>query len=294
MDPIGKALLAWYTHARRDLPWRAPRTTAWGVYVSEIMAQQTQVERVAPIWTEWMRRWPNPAALAAAKPADVLRAWGRLGYPRRALWMHAAATQMVEHHSGRVPRDEASLRALPGIGEYTAGAIRAFAFKQRAIVLDVNVRRVHTRIYSGVDAPSSSITNAERAHHQQFLPADPATAVELAQAVMEFGALVCTAKRPVCDACPVRKHCAWANAGFPVSAQKHRHRAKFDGTDRQCRGALMRVLREAPGPVPQSALEAAWADALQRQRCLDGLVADGLVVPIARNRFALPGDHAVR
>ena len=294
MDRIALALLAWYEQARRDLPWRSPRTSAWGVYVSEIMAQQTQVERVVPIWRAWMKRWPNAAALAAAKPADVLRAWDRLGYPRRALWMHQAATKIVNEHGGRVPRDEAALRSLPGVGEYTAGAILAFAFKQRALVLDVNVRRVHARIFFGTESPAASITNAEREHHENFLPQDNDTASTLAQAVMEFGALVCTAKNPACDTCPLRKQCAWAKAGFPSSATPKRKQPKFDGTDRQCRGALMRVLRDADGPVAHSQLEAAWADALQRERCLDGLVADGLVVPLARKRFALPGDHAVR
>lgn len=293
MDRIGIALLGWYEHAKRALPWRTSGTTAWGVYVSEIMAQQTQVERVAPIWTQWLQRWPNPTALAAATPADVLRAWDRLGYPRRALWMHAAAQQMVERHGGRVPRDPEALRALPGIGEYTAAAIRAFAFKQRAIVLDVNVRRVHSRIYFGNSAPSASITNAEREHHDAFLPTEAKTAATLAQAVMEFGALVCTARNPGCDDCPVRQHCAWARRGFPTPTITPRKQPKFDGTDRQCRGALMKVLRDADAPVGLSRLEAAWTDAMQRQRCIDGLVADGLVVAMSRKRFALPGDHAV-
>lgn len=258
------------------------------------MAQQTQVERVAPIWRAWIKRWPNAAALAAAKPADVLRAWDRLGYPRRALWMHQAATQMVARHGGRVPRDEMELRALPGVGEYTAAAIRAFAYGQRAVVLDVNVRRVHARLFFGTESPAASITNSEREHHERFLPQDDESASTLSQAVMEFGALVCTAKNPACTHCPVRKQCAWAKAGFPASSAPKRHQPKFDGTDRQCRGALMHVLRTAHGPVQHSTLEAAWADALQRERCLDGLVADGLVVPLARKRFALPGDYAVR
>ena len=256
------------------------------------MAQQTQVERVAPLWKQWMRRWPNPAALASARPADVLRAWDRLGYPRRALWMHQAAQQMVAEHNGRVPRTEAELRALPGIGEYTAAAIRAFAFKQRAIVLDVNVRRVHSRLYFGADSPPGAVTNAEREHHERFLPEDHLTASILSQAVMEFGALVCTAKNPKCAECPLRAHCTWFAAGSPAPGQRRRQ-PKFDGTDRQCRGILMKVLRDADGPVSASALERAWVDGLQRQRCLDGLVADGLVVPVARKRFALPGDHAV-
>lgn len=294
MDRIAAALLAWYEQARRDLPWRSSRVSAWGVYVSEIMAQQTQVERVAPIWKGWMKRWPNAAALAAAKPADVLRAWDRLGYPRRALWMHQAAQQIVEIHGGRVPRDQDALRALPGVGEYTAAAIRAFAFKERAVVLDVNVRRVHARLFFGTESPAASITNAERAHHERFLPADDATASTLAQAVMEFGALVCTARKPLCSSCSLRKQCAWAKAGFPAADTPKRKQPKFDGTDRQCRGALMRVLRDADGPVTHSALERAWSDALQRQRCLDGLVSDGLVVPLAKKRFALPGDHAVK
>lgn len=254
------------------------------------MAQQTQVERVAPIWQAWMKRWPNATALAAAKPADVLRAWDRLGYPRRALWMHQAATQMVAKHGGRVPRSETELRALPGVGEYTAGAIRAFAFKQRALVLDVNVRRVHARLFFGNESPTASITNSEREHHERFLPQDDESASMLAQAVMEFGALVCTAKNPACDRCPLRKHCAWAKAGFPANTQLKRRQPKFEGTDRQCRGAIMKVLRDANAPVQHSKLEAAWADALQRERCLDGLVADGLVMPLARKRFALPGD----
>lgn len=285
-------LLAWYAASQRALPWRSSRTSAWGVYVSEVMAQQTQIDRVIPLWKTWMRRWPNPAALAAAKPSEVLRAWDRLGYPRRALWMHQAAQQMVAKHNGRVPRSETELRALPGIGEYTAAAVRAFAFKQRALVLDVNVRRVHNRVYFGSDAPMNAITNAERAHHERFLPEDPATASTLSQAVMEFGALVCTARNPQCSECPLRAECAWLRKGSPAGDPR-RKQPKFDGTDRQCRGMIMRALRNAESPVSASRLESVWADALQRNRCLDGLVADGLVVPMRGKRYALPGDHAV-
>jgi A/G-specific adenine glycosylase len=289
MQTVATRVLAWYASALRDLPWRAPGTDPWGVYVSEVMAQQTQVERVAAEWPKWMERWPTPAALAASSPADVVRQWGRLGYPRRALWMHAAATRMVEERGGEVPRDAAALRALPGVGEYTAAAIRAFAFGERTAVLDVNVRRVHARVFDGAAAPGPSITNAEREHHQRFLPDDASSAATLSQAVMEFGAVVCTARDPRCDACPLAGRCAWLRAGKPAIERAARRQPKFAGSDRACRGALMRVLREAHTSVSASALEAAWADALQRERCLDSLVADGLAIPLSRNRFSLPG-----
>ena len=282
-------VLAWYAAEQRTLPWRAPETDAWAVYVSEVMAQQTQVERVAVEWVKWMERWPTPAALASATPADVVRQWGRLGYPRRALWMHAAATRMVAEHGGSVPREDAELRALPGVGEYTAAAIRAFAYGQRAAVLDVNVRRVHARVFDGAAAPGSSITKAEREHHERFLPADAQLASTLSQAVMEFGAMVCRAREPLCDVCPLADRCAWNRAGRPASDRPGRKQPKFTGSDRACRGTLMRVLRESHEPVRASALEVVWEDALQRARCLDSLVADGLVVPLSRNRFSLPG-----
>ncbi len=281
-------VLAWYTTAQRQLPWRAPATDAWGVYVSEVMAQQTQVERVAVEWVKWLERWPTPKALAAATPAEVLRQWNRLGYPRRALWMHAAATQMVKLHSGRVPKSDLDLRALPGVGEYTAAAIRAFAFGERVPVLDVNVRRVHARVFDGVAAAPHAITKAERDHHEGFLPVDPAVAATLSQAVMELGAVVCTARNPACAHCPLASICVWNLAGQPAAVAAQRKQPKFEGSDRQCRGALMRVLRDAHAAVPASKLEAVWADALQRTRCLDSLVSDGLAIPLPRNRFSLP------
>lgn len=285
---MAQQLLHWYGEAQRPLPWRAPGFGAWGVYVSEIMAQQTQVQRVAEVWPAWMERWPHATALAASAPADVLRAWGGLGYPRRALWMHAAATQMVQLHGGEVPRDDAALRALPGVGEYTAAAIRAFAFGQRVPVLDVNVRRVHARVFHAQAQAPSSITNAERAHHDAFLPADPARAARLSQAVMEFGALLCTARDPRCSECPLAGQCRWLTAGAPAATVKLRRQASFQGSDRQCRGALMRVLREAHHAVAGSQLEAVWADAVQRGRCLESLLADGLVQALPEQRYSLP------
>lgn len=286
MHPVAATILEWYGPSERRLPWRAAGTSPWGVYVSEVMAQQTSVSRVAVEWPLWMERWPTPSALAASPVADVLRMWGTLGYPRRALWLHAAATHMVNLHDGEVPNDEAALRALPGIGEYTAAAILAFAFGRRIPVLDVNVRRVHSRVFDGRGVPPSGITNAERAHHAEFLPDEPAIASRLSQAVMEFGSLVCSARDPRCEECPVQLLCEWRRSGSPPA--KARKQAKFEGSDRQCRGAMMAVLRDSHDPVPLSKLEAVWSDALQRTRCLDSLVADGLVVPMPRKRFALP------
>ena len=144
-------LVTWFAQARRDLPWREPDVTAWQILVSEFMLQQTPVARVAPIWLDWVARWPTPSATAAAGAADVLRAWGRLGYPRRALRLREAAATIVALHGGAVPDDEAALRALPGVGAYTAAAVRAFAFGRRSLVLGVNVRRVLARVADGVE-----------------------------------------------------------------------------------------------------------------------------------------------
>src|SRR5690606_7452204 len=138
---------AWFDHAARDLPWRRPECSPWGVLVSEIMLQQTPVVRVLPAWMSWMERWPTPAHLAAASQADAVRAWDRLGYPRRAKRLWECAGEIVRRHGGEVPDDEEELLALPGIGAYTAAAVRSFAFGRRAVVLDTNVRRVIARAW---------------------------------------------------------------------------------------------------------------------------------------------------
>lgn len=289
MQPDVDAIVQWYDREQRPLPWRAPDTTPWGVLVSEVMAHQTQVARVAVAWTQWMRRWPTPAALAADAPAAAVRHWDRLGYPRRALWLHAAATRIVEAHAGSVPADFDALVALPGIGEYTANAVLAFAFGRRVPVLDVNVRRVHARLLLGVDGAQGAITGAERERALALLPMEPAAAAHASQAFMEFGALICTARTPLCDDCPVARGCAWLAAGSPPAVARRRQ-AAFAGSDRQCRGSIMRVLREATGPVPASVLERVWVDDVQRQRALQSLLADGLVQEVADGVLALPGD----
>jgi len=289
MSRLHAPLLRWYDENARDLPWRAASATPWSVLVSEFMLQQTPVVRVLPVHAAWMERWPTPAALAAEPPGEAVRAWGRLGYPRRALRLHAAATAIVEQHDGEVPSDHAALLALPGIGEYTAAAIAAFAFGQRQVVLDTNVRRVFARAATGVEFPAASLTRAERELGAAMLPEDEPTAATWSVAVMELGALVCTAASPACDRCPLVEQCAWSLAGRPAYDGPPRKVQTWAGTDRQCRGRLLAVLREAHEPVHRSALEVAWNDVAQRDRSLAGLLADGLAEQIGPDTFALPG-----
>jgi A/G-specific adenine glycosylase len=290
--PDPGAILDWYATHQRDLPWRRPEATPWAVLVSEIMLQQTPVARVLPVYAAWLARWPTPASLAASPAGEAVRAWGRLGYPRRAIRLHATAQALVERHGGQVPASADALRALPGIGSYTAAAVASFAFGQRHAVLDTNVRRVLARLIGGRGLPSPSPSAAERRLAEALLPEPPAVAARWSVAVMELGALVCTAARPQCARCPVAASCAWRQAGHPEDGAPRRSQ-KYAGTDRQCRGRLLAVLRDCAGPVPGSRLEAAWADQLQRSRALDGLVADGLVDPLPDGTFALPGTALV-
>jgi A/G-specific adenine glycosylase len=279
--PSAAPLLAWFAASARELPWRDVGVTPWGVLVSEVMLQQTPVARVQPVFEDWMRRWPTPVDLAEDAPGEAVRRWGRLGYPRRALRLHAAARACVDRHGGDVPASVADLRALPGVGEYTAAAVAAFAFGQRVTVLDTNVRRVHARLLAGAAfEPAGSTTSAERRRAEQVLPDDTRRAVTWSVAVMELGALVCTARSPGCDRCPVAPWCSWLAAGRPAWEGPPRRGQSYAGTDRQCRGRLLDVLRDAEGPVGKAALDAAWADAGQRERALDSLVADGLVEPL--------------
>src|SRR3954449_12724805 len=184
----------WYLVAGRDLPWRRPGTSPWAVLVSEVMLQQTPVARVLPAYDAWLRRWPTPAALAADEPGEAVRMWGRLGYPRRALRLHAAATVVVDRHGGELPRTVPELLALPGIGDYTARAVAAFAYRQRQPVVDTNVRRVVAR---AVEATAdAAVTRRDLTLVEELLPADPEAAATASVALMELGALVCTARAP--------------------------------------------------------------------------------------------------
>lgn len=286
------AVLDWYAVHSRPLPWRDPSCSPWGVLVSEVMAQQTPLARVEPVWRTWMSRWPGPADLARETPGEVVRAWGRLGYPRRALRLHETAATIVARHDGEVPRDQAQLRALPGIGSYTAAAVAAFAFGDRSVVVDTNVRRVEARLVSGAAQAAPTLTRAEEALAEQLLPADDDDAATWNVAVMELGALVCTARAPRCDACPVSERCAWTLAGRPAYDGPVRRGQPWEGTDRQVRGVIVQALREAVGPVPRSRL-APGRDEAQVDRCLAGLIEDGLVEPFGHEHVALPGHEDV-
>ncbi|MEU0374619.1 A/G-specific adenine glycosylase [Streptomyces sp. NPDC006283] len=290
VDPVSlhTPVIAWFEQHARDLPWRRPEAGAWGVMVSEFMLQQTPVNRVLPVYEQWLARWPRPADLAQEAPGEAVRAWGRLGYPRRALRLHGAAQAITERHGGEVPSDHAQLLALPGIGEYTAAAVASFAYGQRHAVLDTNVRRVFARAATGIQYPPNATTAAERKLARLLLPEEERTAARWAAASMELGALVCTAKNEDCARCPISDRCAWRLAGKPAHAGPARRGQTYAGTDRQVRGKLLAVLREAVTPVPRSALDAVWHEPVQRARALDGLVADGLVEPLENNHYRLP------
>ena len=283
----GEEIVDWYATAARDLPWRRPGVDAWAVLVSEVMLQQTPVARVEPVWREWMARWPTPAALAAVPPADVIRAWGKLGYPRRALRLREAAVAVVERHGSVVPADVTALESLPGVGTYTARAVACFGYGQPQPVVDTNVRRVVARLLHG-RAEAGNARAADLADIAALTPTDPERATRFSVAVMELGALVCIAGTPRCGACPVRQRCAWRLAGCPAHDGPPRRVQKFAGTDRQVRGRLLDVLRAAPGPVAAAELDAVWDDAVQRSRCLDSLLTDGLVEQTADGLFTLP------
>lgn len=283
----GDAVVDWYATAARDLPWRRPAVDAWAVLVSEVMLQQTPVARVEPVWRDWVDRWPAPADLAAASPAEVIRAWGKLGYPRRALRLRETAIAVVERHGGVVPDDVAALEALPGIGTYTARAVACFGYGQPHPVVDTNVRRVVARVLHG-RADAGTARAADLDDVLALTPTDPERAVRFSVAAMELGALVCVAGTPRCGVCPVRDRCAWRLAGSPPGEGPPRRVQKFAGTDRQVRGRLLDVLRAASSPVTAAELDSAWDEAVQRSRCLDSLLADGLVEQTDDGLFRLP------
>ncbi len=288
MSELHDRVLEWYADHARTLPWRDPDAPAWGVLVSEFMLQQTPVARVLPVYTQWLATWPRPSDLAAVGTGEAVRAWGRLGYPRRALRLHAAATEIVTHHAGEVPASYDVLRTLPGVGDYTAAAVASFAYGRRHVVLDTNVRRVLGRLLAGAELPGPSVTRAERDLALSVLPEDDTEVATWAAATMELGALVCIARNPACPRCPVRDLCAWRAAGSPAYDGPPRRAQAFAGTDRQCRGRLLGLVRDNTGPVHRRSLDGVWPAAEQRERCLSSLLTDGLLAQVGPQTYALP------
>jgi A/G-specific adenine glycosylase len=283
-------LLGWYERNRRDLPWRNADVTPWQIMVSEFMLQQTPVARVEPIWREWIERWPTPSATAAAGAGEIVRAWGKLGYPRRAKRLHECAIVIARDHGDEVPDDVEVLLTLPGVGSYTARAIACFAYQQSVPVVDTNVRRVVARVVHGkADAGSASAVR-DHADVSALLPKD-STAHTFSAALMELGATVCTARAPRCGLCPLSV-CQWREAGFPPSEGPARRPQGYAGTDRQVRGRLLDVLRGNDLPVTRDQLDVVWLrDTVQRDRALESLLADGLVAKTSDGRFALAGEE---
>ena len=282
MNSLEKPITQWFAKNKRDLPWRA--TSPWGVMVSEFMLQQTPVARVLPKWNEWMQRWPTPAELALATPAQVITAWGRLGYPRRALRLHESAKIIAHDFNNEVPESEEVLRSLPGIGDYTAAAISAFAFGANTLVMDVNIRRVLVRVLDGKEHPTSSPTVRERESRLAILPRHNAD--NWAAATMELGALICTSKNPSCNDCPIISQCKWRKNGYPQS-ELVRKSQDWHGTDRKCRGTIVQALRENES-LTLSAIKKLWPEKSQVEKALETLLTDHLIEEHTRSRFRLP------
>lgn len=286
--PFADRIIEWYAANQRDLPWRREGFTPWGQLVAEFMLQQTQVDRVVPKLQAWLERWPTPADLAADSPAEAIRMWDRLGYPRRALWLHRAAVEIVDRFGGTVPLSVDDLLSLTGVGDYTARAVAVFAFGLHHPVVDTNTRRVIARAVLGLSAAAAPSTVRDLEAMDALLPADPHDSVAFNAGMMELGAIVCTAKKPLCESCPILEQCSWARSGFIDNAPERQPRqAKFEGSDRQARGKMMAHLREH-GLARTEVLLALVADDAQAQRSLATLERDGLIAPVDDETWQLP------
>ena len=285
-------VVSWFEDNKRDLPWRAPEAGPWGVLVSEVMLQQTPVSRVLPVYEYWMARWPSPAHLAQESLAEVLRAWDRMGYPRRAKRLQEAAQAIVAEHGGLVPHELDALLALPGVGDYTARAVRCFAFGIPEAVVDTNVRRVVARAQSGQGEAGPPRTVADRAAVSAVLELLDDTARQCAGAagLMELGAIVCKARAPECSVCPIADLCQWRIAGYPpYEGSRAAKQARFEGSDRQVRGVILRELRSSDTPVPADFLRMLWSEPQQFERALASLLEDGLIEVVPEN----PEDYRI-
>ena len=282
MSSLEKEITTWFIQNKRDLPWR--NSTPWGVMVSEFMLQQTPVVRVLPKWHEWMVRWPTPTDLAHATTAEVITAWGRLGYPRRALRLHESAKIIARDFNNEVPKREELLRTLPGIGDYTAAAIAAFAYEGRTLVLDVNIRRLFARLLDGVEIPTSTPTKAERTAREILIPIKDADT--WAAATMELGAVICTSRRPLCDQCPIIATCLWRARGYPKSEVTKKAQT-WHGTDRQCRGIIVQALRDNSS-LTEREIKKLWHEDSQVEKALETLLADELIALVTKVKYSLP------
>ena len=284
---LAAELLAWSDRTRRDLPWRRTRDP-WAILVSELMLQQTQVARVETRYAEFLDRFPDPQACADAAPAEVVRAWAGLGYNRRAINLHRTARVLVDQHGGRLPDDLDALLTLPGVGPYTARAVLAFAFERDHGVVDTNAARVIARAITGHRLSAREVQD----HADELVPLGRGWAWN--QAILDLGATTCVKRSPRCEVCPIVKRCAWASAGSPEpdpaegSAGTSGRQSRFDGSDRQGRGRLVRALSTGPVALDRVADAAGFPDDPDSARRLaDGLVGDGLAEYVD-GQLALP------
>jgi A/G-specific adenine glycosylase len=289
LEATRERVLAWFAGSGRELPWRATRDP-YRVLVAEVLAQQTQAARAAAAWPRFLERFPDVHALAAAAPAEVLRAWQGLGYNRRALALRRTAQAVVER--GGWPGTVEELAGLPGVGPYTARAVSCFALGLRVAPVDTNVARVLVRSLAGTDPADLTAAARQRLADQALPPAADPWA--WSSALMDVGALHCR-PRPRCAGCPLEATCRWRALGAAAPPSRPRAQAPFATSDRRWRGAVVRALAAAPGGLDRAALAAAvqataagrpagWFDALVARLEAEGMVATG-----ADGRLRLPG-----
>lgn len=298
--------LFWHSCAR-DLPWRFGRTTPWGVLVCEVMSQQTQMSRVVPYWLTWMQTWPDAQSLAHATSAEIITAWGRLGYPRRALRLQSCAQVVATRYRNKLPCTYEELIALPGVGDYTASAILSFAYGKHIAVIDTNIRRVLMRAFTGTESHGGSTTQSDRELAAAVLPEDNHVTTATAnatnttnttctssvwnQAIMEIGATICTARSPQCTACPLQTWCRFKAAGFPGLGRHTRPQQHFAGTNRQVRGIILQALREAHKKqqvLQRCEINNLWSNQTQLGECIASLNHDSLITILPDGTLALP------
>jgi len=280
VDALQRHLLAWAEAHRRDLPWRSTRDP-WAVLVSELMLQQTQVDRVVPKYEAFMKRFPTPQACATAPAGAVVEAWAGLGYNRRAINLHRSAVLITERLEGRAPTTVDAWLALPGIGPYTARAVMVFAYEADCGVVDTNVARILARWQDKTLTPAEEQSAADA-----LIPAGQAWA--WTQGLFDLGASVCGSRSADCDACPVQQHCGWAGVGDDPATAPARQ-STFVGSDRQGRGRLVDALRRGPVAPIDVPVAMGWPeDPARAQRVAQTLVDDGLAVVGQDASLSLP------